>query len=96
MVKMKKEEIDNIIAESFIETKSCDIWQAFLDNMDNLEASLKKDNAEFNDISIMFAAAIQTALISSINTMREVLYKLCCEDDETENTDEVSEMTTEE
>ncbi len=84
MIKMKKEDIDNIIMESFLKTDSNNIWQDFLENMDNLETSLKTNNAEYNDTTIIFAAAIQTALCNSLDTVREILYKLCCEDDDTE------------
>lgn len=78
---MKKEDIDNIIMESVLKADSCNIWQEFLKNIDNVEAVLKTNNAEYNDTTIILAAAIETALGNSLNTIREILYKLYCEDD---------------
>lgn len=83
MVRMKKEEIDNIIDESALKTDSYNIWQKFLENIDNVEETLKINNAEYNDTTVIFAAAIETALCNSINMMREILYRLYCEDDDT-------------
>lgn len=82
MSKMKREEIDRIILESFQETEY-DIFSKFLDNVPIVKPALEEDGAV--DGQIDFAAhlisCIMTAQTSALFTMRRVLHRLICGDD---------------
>ncbi|MGY3664941.1 MAG: hypothetical protein ACXAHE_14120 [Roseburia sp. 1XD42-69] len=40
---MKKEEIDQLVTESFEKANGSKLWEMFIDNADNLERELKKN-----------------------------------------------------
>lgn len=95
MIKVKKEDIDKLIYDSFVKTNSCDKLLSLARNIELFLPMIKVLGLDANNsnIAVYCLACIQTAQEISINTVRDVLYKLCCEDDETENTNEASEMT---
>ena len=81
--KLKREDIDRIITESFINAGGCDIDAQFLGNMKKLDAELKEDGMKDGSIATMFLSCIMTAQANAINTMRGVLYRLFCGEEET-------------
>lgn len=80
---LKMEEIDRIIAESILDTCSVDIHLGFMENLKILEAALEEDGAKNSGLAAMFLSCIMTAQANAINTMRGVLYRLFCGEEET-------------
>ena len=52
----------------------------FIDNADNLERELKKNQEKVSIFVILFAACMVTSQDIYMDTMREILYTLCCEE----------------
>lgn len=80
---LKREDIDRITVENFINAGGCDIDAQFLGNMKKLEAELKEDGMEDGSMATMSLSCIMTAQANAVNTMRGVLYRLFCGEEET-------------
>ena len=52
---MKKEEIDQLVTESFEKANGSKLWEMFIDNADNLERELKKNQEKVSIFVILFA-----------------------------------------
>lgn len=74
--KLKREDIDRITMESFIEAGGGEIDSQFMWNLKKLEAAFKEDGIKDEPMATMFLSCIMTAQANAINTMRGVLYKL--------------------
>ncbi len=89
MKKMKREEIDRIILGSFQETGD-NTLSKFLDNITIVKSALEKDGigkGRDRDFAAQLISCIMTAQTSALCTMRNVLYKILCEDrEETKHT----------
>ena len=86
--KLKREDIDRITKESFIEAGGGEIDSQFMGNLKKLEAAFKEDGVKDEPMATMFLSSIMTAQANAINTMRGVLYKLFCGETEEPNTAE--------
>ena len=69
---MKKEEIDQLISESFERANVKEFWDMYIENIKCLE------EVKIDTFSILFAAFIITAQRTCMDMMREILYTLCC------------------
>lgn len=90
MDKMTREDIDNMILESFQETGSDDVLSRFSDSLNSNISALEENGIDLSDQLTIFLSSIITAQTNAINTIREVLYKIFCED-ETETKQENTE-----
>lgn len=79
---MKKEEIDQLVSDSFEKANGSKLWEMFIDNADNLERELKKNQEKVSIFVILFAACMVTSQDIYMDTMREILYTLCCDSEE--------------
>lgn len=89
MNKMKREDIDNMVLESMLETESGDILSKFSENLNNIISELEENKDDLDSQITIFASCIMTAQMNAINTMRNVLYKIFCDDNE-----EIKSITT--
>lgn len=80
---LNREDIGRITMESFINAGGRDIDAQFLGNMKKLEAELKEDGIKDEPITTMLLSCIMTAQANAVNTMRGVLYRLFCGEEET-------------
>ena len=81
--KLKREDIDRITKESFIEAGGGEIDSQFMGNLKKLEAAFKEGGVKDEPMATMFLSSIMTAQANAINTMRGVLYRLFCGEEET-------------
>lgn len=77
---MKKEEIDQLVTESFERANCKEFWDVYIETIKYLEAEMQKNQVKIDTFSILFAACISTAQKTCMDTMREILYTLCCEE----------------
>lgn len=83
MKKMKREEIDRIILDSFQEIGDDTLSKVF-DNVAIVKAAMEKDGIVDGqiDFAAQLISCIMTAQMNAVNTMRNALYKVLCEDNE--------------
>lgn len=81
MKKMKREDIDKMITESLQETGSDNILQKFSDNLSSIISIQEESGSNMSDRITIFLSGIMTAQMNAVSTIREVLYKLFCEDE---------------
>ena len=89
MNKMKREDIDNMVLESMLDTESDDILSRFSENLNGIVSELEENKDDLDSQITIFASCIMTAQMNAINTMRNVLYKIFCDDNE-----EIKSVTT--
>lgn len=77
---MKREEIDQLILESFEKADGKNFWDLYINSIKFLEDESQKSQEKMDTFSILFAACISTAQKTCINIMREILYTLCCKE----------------
>lgn len=77
---MKKEEIDQLVSDSFEKANGSKLWEMFIDNANNLERELKKNQEKVSIFVILFAACMATSQDICMDTMREILYTLSCKE----------------
>lgn len=82
MNKMKREDIDNMVLESMLETGSDDILSKFSENLNGIISELEENKTDLDSQVTILASCIETAQMNAISTMRNVLYKIFCEDNE--------------
>ena len=75
---MKKEEIDQLISESFERANVKEFWDMYIENIKCLEDETQKNQVKIDTFSILFATCIITAQRTCMDMMREILYTLCC------------------
>lgn len=77
---MKKEEIDQLVTESFERANCKEFWDVYIEIIKYLEAEMQKNQVKISTFSILFVACISTVQKTCMDTMREILYTLCCEE----------------
>lgn len=90
MEKMTREDVDNMILESFGSIGEGNIFVQFLEEYDGLLSDFKKADLEIDRGTASYLSCIIVAQMNAINIMREVLYKIFCKD-ETETKQEITE-----
>lgn len=95
MRKMTREDIDNMILESFENAGAEKILPQFSDTLDTILSCLKGNGIDPNGHDAFYTASylscIITAQTNAIHTIREVLYKIFCSN-ESETTKETTEV----
>lgn len=81
MDKIRREDIDKMILESFQETGSDDVLSGFSDSLNSNIAALEENGIDLDDQVTIFLSSIITAQANAINTIRRVLYKIFCPDE---------------
>ena len=77
---MKKEEIDQLVTESFERANGKEFWDVYIETIKCLEDETQKNQVKIDTFSVLFAACIITAQRTCMDTMREILYTFCCKE----------------